>query len=227
MAAADKPCEERELALYPGRNLIKAPEGFWADEESLSAFRVLQSKAKEQGIELCICSAFRSFDRQYLIFKDKFEGRRLVLDADEQPINISGMTTEDKIKAITYFSAIPGLSRHHLGTDFDVYAGNLLPPGQTLQLTYHEYEPGAYFEPLGKFLAVEAEDCGFVRPFMRSQWKGGPEPWHLSYQPRAQLLLSAFNFASFAALYKDKSDDFVPAVLSYGMAHFSELLCVS
>lgn len=226
MAELDKPCPDEELALFAGRSLVKAPEGFWADEESLARLRVLQHKAAEQGIELAVCSAFRSFERQYQIFKDKYEGRRPVLDAEEKTVDISALSPAEKIKAITYFSALPGLSRHHLGTDFDVYAKNLLPKGQKLQLTYHEYAPGAYFDPLGRFLSAEAEACGFVRPFMQSSWRGGPEPWHLSYHRRAQILLSAFNFASFAALYAHKTDDFVPAVLSYGWAHFKDLLCL-
>lgn len=224
-AAAAEDTAALEERLFPGRNLIVMDDGLTADAESAQALAALQARAAQCGIELAICSAYRSFERQYQIFRDKYEGRRVVLGPDEQPLDLSGLNAEAKIRAIVHFSALPGLSRHHLGTDFDVFAANLLPPGQKLQLTWHEYEPRAYFAPLGEFLRREAEKFGFVRPFMQ-QWGGGAEPWHLSYGRRAQALLSAFRIENWCALYAARCEDFVPQVLSFGQKNYAALLCL-
>lgn len=222
-AAADPAVLEERL--FPGRNLTALPGGLLADAASAEALAALQARAAQCGIELAVCSAYRSFARQYQIFQDKYEGRRPVLGPDEQPLDLSGMSAADKIRAIVYFSALPGLSRHHLGTDFDVYAPNLLPPGQSLQLTWHEYEPGAYFAPLGEFLDREAAKFGFERPFMQ-QWGGGLEPWHLSFSRRAEELLAGFRIENWCALYAARREDFVPQVLSFGQENYTVLLCL-
>ncbi len=221
---------EAEAELFPGRRLIEIREknfNYWADAESAVALQHLQVKATAQGFKLQVCSAYRSVERQYQIFKDKFTGKRQVLDATEQPVDISRLSASEKIKAITYFSALPGLSRHHMGTDFDVYAANLLPEGQMLQLTCREYAPDAYFYSLGQFLQVQAPSCGFVQPFCMATWHGGREPWHLSYSQRARQLLSGFSFEALLKLYALFDDDFMPALIGFAKQHYRNLLCMN
>ena len=227
MAYDEKILAALEDRLFPGRCLIDAHDGdfaFNADQVSWDAFTQLQRRAALCGIELKICSAYRSFVRQLDIFTAKFNGRRPVLGPDEQPLNISAFSTEDKIKAITYFSAVPGLSRHHLGTDFDVYASNLLPPGQKLQLTFHEYEPGAYFYPLGQFLQQEAPALGFTQPFLSAAWHGGLEPWHLSFAPRADELLKKADLSVLEDLYAAAHCPFGAQLLEFSLQHAAQLL---
>lgn len=219
-----------EDVLFCGRRLVSFVDDgneFVADAKSIVALRDMQQAAADCGLKIAVCSAYRSFERQFEIFKDKFEGRRPVLAPDESVIDISALSCVEKIKAITFFSAIPGLSRHHLGTDFDLYAPELLPAGQRLQLTYHEYDKGAYFYPLGQFLQTRAHAFGFFHPFWHNKgWQGGAEPWHLSYRIRAQELLSDFSFEVFCSLYQDKHEDFVPELISFSRKNYRKLLCM-
>ena len=51
--------------------------------------------------------------------------------------------------AILVWSALPGASRHHWGTDLDVFDRAVQPPGEPLELLARHYEPGGRFERLG------------------------------------------------------------------------------
>lgn len=160
--------------------------------EAVSALQAMSAAARADGIDLQPVSGWRSFERQYRIFDDKFYGRRPVLNAAEQAVDPLAYPPPSRVRLIMYFSAVPGFSRHHFGTDFDVCAPNLLPPGGRLQLTAAEYAPGAYFCPLGAWLSRHAAAYGFVRPYLQAvPWRGS-EPWHLSYQKIAADFVAAF-----------------------------------
>lgn len=152
------------------------------------AFLNMQKAAMKDGLELHIASGFRDFARQNLIYSDKFEGRRVVLDKNERPLDIVAMTTEQKIRAILYFSAIPGLSRHHWGTDIDVYASNLLVKNEELDLTNKIYADGAQSR-LTKWLDKFMGDFGFFRPYAQAGVIA-KELWHLSFAQEADIFLS-------------------------------------
>ena len=223
-------CTEVEAMLFPGRDLITLTQdgfSFQADKQSAQALMQLQTQAEREHLTLRVCSAYRSVARQYEIFSAKYHGLRPVLDKDERSLNLKGMSAQEKIQAITYFSALPGLSRHHLGTDFDVYALNLLPPGQRLELTCREYAPGSYFYPLGQFLKAHSASCGFIQPFCSPSWKGGREPWHLSYQARADALLKGFKLETLLEFYQLFDDELVAPLVAYARTHYRDLLCIS
>ncbi|SPY94009.1 D-alanyl-D-alanine carboxypeptidase [Proteus mirabilis] len=64
-------------------------------------------------------SFIRSFERQLAIWNGKFEGTRPVLDAESQPIDIQTLSEGQRCEAILKWSALPGASRHHWGTEID------------------------------------------------------------------------------------------------------------
>lgn len=135
------------------------------EREALQAFKALQADAGRQGFTLEACSAYRSFDRQAKLFGAKFLGQRPILDRNEQVISDFIEDPIKRMQAILVFSALPGFSRHHFGSDLDIYAPNLLPEGQSLQLTYHEYLPGAYFYELGLYLKESLHLFDFANPY--------------------------------------------------------------
>ena len=51
----------------------------------------------------------------------------------------------ERIEAILPWSALPGASRHHWGTDVDLIDRKATPPGYRVQLTPEEFEPGGPF----------------------------------------------------------------------------------
>ena len=99
----------------------------------------------------------------------------------------------ERVTAILWWSALPGASRHHWGTDFDVMDPGVLPPGYRLQVIPAEYGPGGPFERLTAWLDAHMHLYGFYRPYSTDRGGVQPEPWHLSYAPlamRAQQALS-------------------------------------
>ena len=80
----------------------------------------LVNAADTAGFQLEIASGFRDFSRQLLIWNNKFSGQRTMLDSHSQPLDPSRLSDEEKLFAILRWSALPGTSRHHWGTDFDI-----------------------------------------------------------------------------------------------------------
>ena len=88
-----------------------------------------------------------------------------------------------------------GGSRHHWGTEIDIFDPDLLPQGQSLQLEPWEYESGGYFFELSEFLTENLPHFDFALPFI-SQPEGkkiGREPWHISYQSISAQYEKQFN----------------------------------
>lgn len=149
------------------------------------AFYFMQEEALKDNIKIEIASAFRSFERQKLIFSEKFKGNRPVLTPEEKVIeNFSSLSDLEKVKAITFFSAIPGLSRHHYGTDIDVYASNLLSENEKLDLTNKVYSTGSQAK-LSEWLTENMHKFNFFRPYKTKNSLFANELWHISYYPEA------------------------------------------
>ncbi|AOM39717.1 M15 family metallopeptidase [Xenorhabdus hominickii] len=147
------------------------------------AFLAMQKDAAKAGFKLQPASSFRNFTLQQTIWNEKFHGQRPVLDADSQPLDISVMNEGELCEAILRWSALPGASRHHWGTEVDFYDPFLLPEGKKLLLEPWEYENGGYFEPLTDWLTENMSHYDFYRPFTRYNVGVAYEPWHISYWP--------------------------------------------
>ncbi|WP_372882988.1 M15 family metallopeptidase [Psychromonas sp.] len=167
-------------------HLDRLTENIYLHKQAIPAFEGLQSAAKDAGFNLQIASGFRSFERQRLIWNNKFSGKTRILDKNEQPLITEQLSDSEKLFAILHWSALPGASRHHWGTDFDIYDPNLLPKDKSLQLTVSEYTYKGYFFELNQWLSDNMKRFDFYRPYQ--QYNGGVaiEPWHLSYLPVAE-----------------------------------------
>lgn len=191
---------------------------FLAEASSLKALKALIDDASLHGFDLYVASAYRSFDRQFAIVNDKFKGKRAVLDENEKLLDISKLTDRQKINAILRFSAIPGFSRHHFGTDFDIYAKNCLKDGAKLMLTAREYEKGSYFYEFGLYLEKNLESFGFSRPFI-SKDLFGYEPWHISYTKSAQTIIDNFDIDCAIAYLESFDEPWIEYAIEYVRAH--------
>ena len=217
--------KERYLGLVSdGLVPVAAGSPLLAQKGAIDALHALQEDAKKQGFMIEACSAFRSFETQGRIVTAKFLGARAILDINEKPIGPIPAAPVERLKAILLFSALPGASRHHFGSDFDIYAPNKLPEGQKLQLTYHEYEQGSYFYELGLYLQESLTSFGFARPYMPQASKSsqtsqaahasststngisvGLEPWHISHVESARDYLKSYD-CEVALEYLEHSD---------------------
>jgi LAS superfamily LD-carboxypeptidase LdcB len=152
----------------------------------VAPFLNLRRAALEEGFELVPQSSFRDFSRQLSIWNGKFSGARPMLDAMGQPIEVSGLSAWQRVEAILLWSALPGASRHHWGTDVDLIDVRATPPDYRVQLTPEEFGPGGPFAALAEWLEGNAARFGFFRPFRGVLSGVQPEPWHFSFAPVAE-----------------------------------------
>ena len=149
------------------------------------ALREMRAAALAAGIELSVVSAFRDFERQLLIWNAKFRGERPLLDRNGIELRRDSLDDSQAIDAILCWSALPGASRHHWGSDFDVIDRRRIPEGYSVALVPGEFAAGGIFAPLDRWLETHMRDFGFFRPYRIDRGGVRPEAWHLSFAPVA------------------------------------------
>jgi LAS superfamily LD-carboxypeptidase LdcB len=117
-------------------------------------------------------------------------GKIPVLDEKSQLLQREGLSCSELIPAILRWSALPGASRHHWGTDFDVVDGAQVKEGMKIELIPEEFENSGPFSKLHEWLDENMGTFGFFRPYETDQGGVSPERWHLSYAPLANEFLS-------------------------------------
>jgi LAS superfamily LD-carboxypeptidase LdcB len=154
--------------------------------EAARAFARLQSDAREAGFDLAVVSAFRSFERQLTIWNGKAGGHRPIHDDAGIALNSSELSSDELVHAIMRFSALPGTSRHHWGSDVDVCDKAAVSEDYAVQLVPTEVASGGVFDPmhcwLDERIAMDASH-GFFRPYATDAGGVAVERWHLSYAP--------------------------------------------
>ena len=132
--------------------------------EALDAFSKMREAALLDKIDLKIASAARNFDYQKNLWNNKW----------------NALTTDEagRFKKILEYSAVPGTSRHHWGTDIDI---NAATP------EYFRTQKGA---SVYEWLNKNASLFGFCQPY-NAKGPGRPtgyneEKWHWSYLPLAK-----------------------------------------
>ncbi|MEY2624511.1 MAG: D-alanyl-D-alanine carboxypeptidase family protein [Gammaproteobacteria bacterium] len=188
---------ELELTGRSRQHVVEASDiGCTLQRDALSAFLALREAAQAAGFDLRAASSFRDFDRQLTIWNSKFRGERPILDRSGNQLDAATLSLAERVDAILLWSALPGASRHHWGTDFDVFDAAAMPERSRLRLVPEEYEIGGPFAPLTSWLDTHMHQFGFFRPYV-APVRGGepsgvsPEPWHLSYAPLATECLNA------------------------------------
>lgn len=175
------------------QHLLTGPDGFMLHKDVAGPFTALCKAAQAQGMDIRIVSAFRSYQRQAAIWHAKLSGQRPVYDLSGNTVDITVLTGKAKLDAVLLYSALPGASRHHWGTELDVYDAAAVAADYKPQLNPAEYAPNGPFYRLHQWLSVHAAQFGFFRPYRQFQGGVAAEPWHISYQPLASRYLAAFN----------------------------------
>ncbi|HEY3656857.1 MAG TPA: M15 family metallopeptidase [Steroidobacteraceae bacterium] len=153
----------------------------------------LRRAALAAGFDLKPVSGFRDFDRQLSIWNAKFSGARPLYDAAGGALDASQMSPSERIGAILRWSALPGASRHHWGTDVDLIDASAAAPGYRVQLVPEEFSPPGPFAPLAEWLETHAARFGFFRPFRGVLSGVQAEPWHFSFAPVAETARRALS----------------------------------
>ncbi len=153
----------------------------WGHKDAVDAFVRMAEAAAVNGYRLKVVSAFRSFDDQKKIWEDKWTGVTRV-DGGRLPDTVPDPTA--RAQKILEYSSMPGTSRHHWGTDFDL---------NSLNNSYFNTRDG---KRIYDWLTGHAADYGFCQVY---SVKGEDRPtgyeeekWHWSYMPVASWYLSQY-----------------------------------
>lgn len=153
------------------RSKYTTKESAYLRDEVYDAFRGMWKDAKRDGINLVIISATRNRSYQAGIWNRKW--------------NSYGGPEETRAERILQYSSMPGTSRHHWGTDFDI---------NSLENSYFESGEGL---KIYEWLTANAHKYGFFQPYTQfnSYRDAGyrEEKWHWSYYPTASRFQRAYN----------------------------------
>ncbi|MCF1426980.1 MAG: M15 family metallopeptidase [Shewanella sp.] len=194
------------------QGLIDA-DGILLTPQTRSAFIAMQQAAKTEGIDLQICSGYRSFEQQLGIWNAKACGRRQLLDKYCHLVSPADYTEDELVQLILIWSALPGCSRHHWGTDIDVYDAAMISR-EELHLMPAEYLAAGPCHQLYQWLLAHAAGFGFYFPFQTGLSGVSPEPWHLSYFVQSNAYLAAFDIDELRNLLKNSELLLKKSVLS-------------
>ncbi len=152
----------------------------------VAPFLNLRRAALAAGFDLMPASSFRDFARQLAIWNAKYSGTMPIYDASGRAIEAERLTPPERVTAILQWSALPGASRHHWGTDLDLIDRNAVGASYRVQLTAAEFTAPGPFAALAQWLEANAARFGFFRPYRGVLSGVRPEPWHFSFAPVAE-----------------------------------------
>jgi len=159
--------------------------------DAVAPFLAMRAAAADEGIDLLPYSAFRDFDAQVEIWNRKFRGERPLYDREGNVRDHASLSEAQIVDAILVWSAVPGASRHHWGSEIDVFDAAAVPDGYRVKLLPEEYAPDGIFQKLADWLDRHLLEYDFFRPYDRDRGGVYPEPWHISYEPVSMAALTA------------------------------------
>ena len=195
-------------------DLVEFQPGYFVDRLIVADLKAVSEMANAKGFEVRLESAYRSFEKQLSIWNRKARGELALLSAEGVPME-RPKDEEELMYAILTWSALPGASRHHLGTDIDVVDGAACPEGYEVQLTPAECE--GMFAKFHAFLTermVADKAFGFSRVFIPGRGKIRPEGWHIAHLPTSRKRLEHFSLDVLRRIYEQSDMECKRAVLA-------------
>lgn len=172
-------------------------------KDSYNDFCAFRDFAKESGHELYVTSSFRSFEDQLRIWNEKCEGIRPIYDRSGVELKVSNLSPSKIVNAIINWSALPGTSRHHWGTELDVVDKKSWPKDYHVQLIPSEFEKGGPFFDFGNWLNEKIENdesFSYYRPYLEDLGGVAPEAWHISYNKVSSKYHKQYDYELFCEL---------------------------
>ena len=182
--------------------------------EAVASFLAMRDAARADGIDLTPRSSFRDFQAQIGIWNRKWSGERPIYDRQGILLDRKALSDSAAVDAILCWSAIPGGSRHHWGSDIDVIDAAAVPPGYSVELLPGEYAADGIFGRLSRWLDGNMQRFGFYQPYRTDRGGVSPEPWHLSYAPISQAALESLSLSTLRRVLEGSSLEGKPYVLA-------------
>lgn len=132
------------------------------DERILEDLLTMMQAAKDEGVDLVICSPYRDYNRQTYLFNRKITR---YMDA--------GMSYMDAYKTASMTVTSPNASEHRIGLAIDFYSS-----------TYKNLNEGFADTATGQWLAANSYRFGFILRYPKDkEYITGIEyePWHFRY----------------------------------------------
>ena len=171
LAGQFNPADDPEFQVISERFTPKVR--IFLRQEALTAFEAMWNAARNDGIGLIILSATRNWTYQRGIWNRKWNSTRY-----------SEFTGKERAIEILKYSAMPGSSRHHWGTDIDLNA-----------FENEWFENDAVGKAVYAWLQANASHYGYHQVYGDAS-NGRPgyreEKWHWSYLPLADPLLACY-----------------------------------
>ncbi len=200
-------------------------DGLQVHAHVVDAFTQLQATAKKEiDADIQLVSAFRGFEKQKSIWNAKCSGQRNILDDNNNIIQCDSLAPLDLVHAIMRFSAIPGASRHHWGTDIDIYDASK-KKRENVQLTHSEAMSD--FLELNKWLdnRIKDNNCfNFFRPYDQDLGGIAIEKWHLSFTPLAQKYYEQYTIDVFIKNIEESDIKYKDILLEHAKTLFDRYI---
>ncbi len=165
---------------------------FQCHHEVLVPIAKLIRRSELDGIPLRIVSSYRSFEHQLSIWNKKYYQEVMLNLRDGSSVNSQDLDGQERVDAILHYSALPGASRHHWGTDFDVFDASAIDMGHDVELTEQEFDKSGPCALLSDWLEEHLSEYQFFKPYAQDIGGVACEPWHISYKPIAERALDEF-----------------------------------
>lgn len=142
--------------------LGKIPGGMKCDERIIPYLLEMLQAAKDDGVNLVICSPYRDINRQQVLFNRKITAYMK-----------KGMSYMDAYRVTAQAVTVPGASEHQIGLALDIICDK-----------YSFLNEGFGDTDAGKWLAAHSYEYGFVLRYPKGkEYITGIEyePWHFRY----------------------------------------------
>lgn len=160
---------------------LSLQKNLYLKSEVVSALKKMAQAAKKDSVFLYVVSATRTYRHQKNIWQAKYWGKR----KSGGRFLTKDMSSQEKAKSILQYSSMPGTSRHHWGTDVDLFFRTT-----DIRLSNSNFTNGEGLR-LYRWLQKNAKQFGFCQPYKnipterRKGYHLGyfEEKWHWSYLP--------------------------------------------
>ena len=144
---------------------------FKLQKKAYFALKKMIETAKQSGVSIKVVSSYRSFNHQNRIWKRKYDA-----------FIKQGYTPKKAVEKVKEYTAIPGTSRHHWGTDVDLSNGSN---------SLINKKGNSKFK---KWMEDNAHKFGFYRVYTNNKFRSGYkyESWHYSYRNLSKSILARY-----------------------------------
>ncbi|HXL73518.1 MAG TPA: D-alanyl-D-alanine carboxypeptidase family protein [bacterium] len=198
--------DEHLLGFMAPAGMIEDPEsGHRALPGVMQAFWRFKKQAKTDGWNLILVSAYRSYRDQ----------RRVWNQSDDSYLQRGATNQKKRVEAVMSLVSVPGLSRHHWGTELDISEASIR--GKLVNV-----EPDTP-ERVLKFYAwmqKNAPQYGFCQVYLGQNGSVHNEPWHWSFLPYSKTYQKQFMaIKNFKRIFDVNVED-----VDYLMKNFNRIL---